>query len=48
MTDGCIWQQTEKSVGQVLVPVPAHHTFEIDSWPPITGSRALIDPVEQR
>jgi hypothetical protein len=37
---GCISQQTRKSIGQVLVPVPAHHTFEIDSWPPITGSRA--------
>src|SRR5260370_5359616 len=38
-----------KSVGQVLVPRLSHHTFATDSWPLITGSRALVgDPVERR
>jgi hypothetical protein len=28
--------------------VPAHHTFEIDPWPPITGSRARWSEGKER
>ncbi len=43
--DGDRWVHqpaNRKSVGQVLVPGPAHHTFATDSWSLITASRALV------
>jgi hypothetical protein len=33
---------SKKSIGQILVPRSLHHAFASDSWPVITGSRALI------
>ena len=38
----CMSAAGHKKSGQVLVPRSSHHTFASNSWPLITGSRALV------
>jgi hypothetical protein len=42
MTDRYIGQQTKSPLDKFLFRA-LHHTFATDSWPLITGSRAIVD-----